>query len=222
MKNDIGFIFDMDGTLVDSMPYHIRSWQQLLAERGIQMSAQEIERRNHGILPEVISKMLGEQLPAAEVVAIGERKEELYRDLYRPHLEPLAGCRAFLQAANQLGVPMAVATMANRVNVSFILDGMEIRDYFKIVVGEEDVQHGKPSPEVFQFAAQGLRLLPENCIVFEDSLSGVQAAQRAGMRVVFINTSLKALPTNTRAPVLICTDNYINLKPEELIESESI
>lgn len=220
MNNAPGFIFDMDGTLVDSMPFHTRSWQLLLAERGIEMSAQEIERRNHGILPEVVRKMLGGQLEDSEVIAIGERKEVLYRQIYRPQLQLLPGCRAFLQAAHRLGLPMALATMANRVNVAFTLDGLGIRDYFEVVVGEEDVQQGKPSPQVFLKAAQGLQRSPEDCIVFEDSRSGLQAAERAGMRVVLVNASLESLPTGTGAAVLLRAENYLNLKPDQFIEND--
>ena len=217
MTNATGFIFDMDGTLVDNMPYHVRSWQQLLAELGVKMTGQEIERRNQGILPEVIKKMLGNQLSDGEVVAIGDRKEELYREIYRPHLQLLDGCQAFLEQANLLRVPMAVATMANRVNVAFVLDGLGIRDYFEIVIGEEDVRQGKPSPEAFLLAAQGLQLPPENCIVFEDSLSGEEAAQRAGMKVVFLSTSLNASSFTANPSILLITEDYENLRPENLL-----
>ena len=219
MKNSPGFIFDMDGTLVDSMPFHTRSWQLLLAERGIQMSAGEIERRNHGILPEVVRKMLGAQLSDAEVTAIGEQKEALFRQIFGPHLQLLPGCRAFLEATRQLDIPMALATMANRVNVDFTLDGLGIRDYFRILVGEEDVQQGKPSPEVFLKAAQGLQRSPEECIVFEDSHSGLRAAQRAGMRVVLINTSLDSPLPGSSAAVLHCAENYLELAPDQFIRN---
>jgi HAD superfamily hydrolase (TIGR01509 family) len=201
------------------MPFHTRSWQLLLAERGVQMSAQEIERRNHGILPEVVRKMLGEQLSDSEAAALGEQKEALFRQIYRPQLQLLPGCRAFLEAARQLSIPMALATMANRVNVAFTLDGLGIRDYFETLVGEEDVQQGKPSAEVFLKAAQGLQRSPEDCLVFEDSRSGVQAAQRAGMRVVLVNASLESLTPGTGAVVLLCVENYLNLKPDQFIRN---
>jgi beta-phosphoglucomutase len=217
MTKATGFIFDMDGTLVDNMPYHTISWQHLLAEMGVNMSGQEIERRNHGTLPEVIRIMLGDQLSEAEVVTIGERKEQLYRAIYCPHLQLLAGCQEFLEQANLLRVPMAVATMANHVNVAFVLDGLGIRDYFKIVIGEEDVRQGKPSPEAFYLAAQGLQLPSENCIVFEDSLSGVEAAQRAGMKVVFLSTSLNASNLTASPSILQITDDYEELSPEKLL-----
>ena len=217
MTDSTGFIFDMDGTLVDNMPYHTLSWQQLLAELGVKMTGQEIERRNHGTLPEVIRNILGDQLSEAEVVAIGERKEELYRAIYSPHLQLLVGCQEFLEQANLLCIPMAVATMANRVNVAFVVDGLGIRDYFKIVIGEEDVRQGKPSPEAFYLAAQGLQLPPENCIVFEDSLSGVEAAQRAGMKVVFLSTSLNASNLTASPSILQITEDYEDLSPEKLL-----
>jgi beta-phosphoglucomutase family hydrolase len=222
MKNSSGFIFDMDGTLVDSMPYHTLSWQQLLGELGVKMTGEEIERRNHGILPEVIRNLLGDQLTQSEVVAIGERKEELYRAIYNPHLQLLTGCQEFLEQAYQLDVAMAVATMANNVNVAFVLDGLEIRDYFKVVIGEEDVQRGKPSPESFLFAAQGLQLPPENCIVFEDSLAGVEAAQRAGMKVVFLSTTLNGSNLPANPSILQVAGDYENLDPEILLSMSRV
>ena len=217
MTHTLGFIFDMDGTLVDNMSYHLLAWQQLLAGMDIHMSFQEIDRRNHGTISEVIRNLLGDQLSEAQVVELGLRKEALYRQLYRPHMRLRTGCDRFLQQAQANGIPTALATMADRVNIDFILDGLGIRDYFTVVVGADQISRGKPDPEVFLSAARAMHLLPENCIVFEDSPSGLAAAERAGMRVVFLASSSDQHDLSSNPAVLRVVSDYFELDPDRLI-----
>lgn len=217
MTETLGFIFDMDGTLVDNMPYHLLAWQQLLAGMHIHMSFQEIDRRNHGTISEVIRNLLGDQLSEDQVLELGLRKEDLYRQLYHPHMRLRTGCDRFLQQAQAKGIPTALATMADRVNIDFILDGLGIRDYFCVVVGADQISRGKPDPEVFLTAAQAMHLLPENCIVFEDSPSGLAAAERAGMRVVYLAGSSDQHDLPSSPAVLRVTSDYFELDPDRLI-----
>jgi beta-phosphoglucomutase len=191
-QNQIAFIFDMDGTIIDSMPFHILSWLRLFAELGIHITADEIRRNNRGTIGEVLRRIMGSHLSDAKVAALGGQKEALFRELYRPHLALIAGLEPFLDEAKRLGIPMALATSAGRDNIAFVLDGLAIRSYFDAVVGGDDVEKGKPDPEVLLTAAAMLKMPPERCVVFEDSLSGIEAAHRAGMTVVAITTTLDA------------------------------
>ncbi len=185
------FIFDMDGTLVDNMPVHTQVWIELLAQQGVSLTADEFHRQASGKTNrQILRQMLGDDLSDAAIVEFAERKEALYRARYRPHLKPLAGLVNFLEQAQRLAISMAVVTSAERPNVQFVLGGLNITSYFEVVMGSEQVQHSKPHPEGFMLAAQKLGVAPQDCLVFEDSLAGVQAAHRAGMRAVALATTV--------------------------------
>ncbi|HEX9995681.1 MAG TPA: HAD-IA family hydrolase [Abditibacterium sp.] len=179
-------IFDMDGTLVDNMAFHGQTWLLWAAREGLPLSAPEIMARTHGTIGDILARFF--PLHTAEArFEIGERKEALYREIYAPYLRLLPGCDDLLDWARQTGMPLALATAGDAKNIAFTLDGLEIRDYFETLVGGEDVQNGKPDPEVFLIAAQKLGAPPQKCLVFEDSPAGVEAARRAGMKCMVVN-----------------------------------
>ena len=179
-------IFDMDGTLVDNMGFHHRTWIEWAHREGLPGSNEEIWSQTHGTIREIVRRLFPDEDDATRF-ARGERKEALYRELYRPHLRLIPGLSAILESAQKLTLPMAVATAGDRTNINFTLDGLDVRSYFDAVIGAEEVQHGKPNPEVFLKAAQKLGVTPENCLVFEDSTVGAEAAQRAGMPCIVVN-----------------------------------
>jgi beta-phosphoglucomutase family hydrolase len=183
-------ILDMDGTLVDNMEFHLRAWQAFLADLGVEVSQEEFLHRTGGMQnPQILRMMLGDDLSPEEVADYGERKEAVYRQLYRPHLEPVAGAIDFLQQARERGVPLALATSAERPNIDFTLGGLGLVSAFDVVVGAEDVDRGKPHPEMFLTAAEKLGVDPGDGLVFEDSRSGIEAAHRAGMAAIALATT---------------------------------
>lgn len=185
------FIFDMDGTLVDNVPFHMQSWLTLLAELGAPVEADEFARRMLGKTnEETLREIIGAHLTDAQIVEYAARKEALYRELYRPHLRPVAGLDDFLRAAQRRAVPMAVATSAPRTNIDFVLGGLGLGPYFQAVVGAEQVARGKPHPDLFLAAAERLGAPPGRCLVFEDARMGLEAARRAGMKAVAVATTL--------------------------------
>jgi beta-phosphoglucomutase family hydrolase len=186
-------IFDMDGTLVHNMPTHNQAWKDILAEANVQIDLDDFNRSTTGKkTDEILRLMLGSQIDDSEVAYWAKRKETLYRERFASRREPLPGLLHLLDQATALGLPMAVATAAPPNNISFILDGLDLRHYFKTVVGGHDVQHGKPNPEIFLKSAQALRIEPAGCLVFEDALGGIEAARRAGMDAVMICTTIDA------------------------------
>lgn len=186
-------IFDMDGTLVHNMPTHNQAWQDTLAESGVQIDLDEFNRATTGKkTPEILRMMLGAQLSDADLAYWGDRKEALYRERFVHLREPLPGLLHLLEQAATLGLPMAVATASPPANIPFILDDLNLRRYFKFVVGGHDVQFGKPHPEIFLKSARMLAVEPNRCLVFEDALGGIEAARRAGMDAVMICTTIAA------------------------------
>lgn len=190
MRRWKAFILDMDGTLVDNMGFHLRAWCAFLAELGVDVSPEAFLRRTGGMPnPQILRMVLGEDLSEAEVTAYAERKEAVYRELYRPHMEPVAGAIDFLQQARGRATPLALATSATQPNIDFVLEGLKLVSTFEVVVSVEDVERGKPHPDLFLTAAQRLGVDPGICLVFEDSRSGVEAAHRAGMAVIALATT---------------------------------
>ena len=205
-------IFDMDGTLIHNMPIHNQAWHDTLAEAGIQIDLNEFNRATTGKkTAEILRMMLGAQLSDAEADYWGERKEALYRERFSDHREPLQGLLHLLEQATALALPMAVATASPPANISFILDELDLRRYFKIIVGGADIQHGKPNPEIFLKSAQLLGIEPANCLVFEDALGGIEAARRAGMDAVMICTTIDAHEVAGMSHVLRAVPDFTHL-----------
>ena len=185
-------IFDMDGTLVDNMGIHLDIWVDFLADRGVTVTQEEFHRQTSGQRnPEIMRQFIDPNLSDVQVLELQEEKESLYRRLHANDMEPMPGSIEFFEAAQAQGLKLAVATSAYRPNVDFTLDGLQIRPYFQAVISAEDVVNGKPNPDPFLLAAQKLGVPPEQCLVFEDAESGVEAARRAGMRVFYITSTTK-------------------------------
>ena len=179
-------IFDMDGTLVDNMAFHAQTWLLWAQREGIALAPREIMARTHGTIFDIVARFFPDH-SAQERFEIGERKEALYREIYAPYLRLLPGCDDLLAWARETGMPLALATAGDATNIAFTLDGLKIREFFEVLVGGEEVQTGKPDPEVFLLAAQKLGVAPEKCLIFEDSPAGVEAARRAGMPCIVVN-----------------------------------
>lgn len=206
------FIFDMDGTIVHNMPVHNQAWQDTLAEAGVHIDQDEFNRQTTGKrTPEIVRLMLGSQLSEAEIAYWGERKETLYRQRFAGCGEPLPGLLEVLELAHQKALPMAVASAAPPDNVNFILDELDLRKYFQVVVNGEEVPRGKPDPEIFLRAAKSLQTEPCDCLVFEDALSGIEAARRAGMDAVFLTTTIPADETAGKTHVISAVPDFAHL-----------
>lgn len=187
------FIFDMDGTIVDNMAFHTKSWLAFFARRGQTLDADEFFRATAGRQGhEIMSTYMGAHLTKEESAALDFEKESLYRELYAPHLAAVEGFVDFIGRAKADGIKLAVATAAPTENIDFTLDGLALRQQFDAIAGAADVARGKPNPDVFLLAAQRAGALPANSIVFEDAPLGVEAARRAGMRAVVLTTTLPA------------------------------
>lgn len=216
------FIFDMDGTLVDNMQFHTEAWGKMLAENGIEMNAHDFlvktaGKTNREILPTVFGEISDER-----ITELAHRKESLYQGLFLPHRKTVVGAIEFLTEAQNLGIKMAVATAAPNENVEFILDGLNLRQYFQAVTTAEDVTNGKPHPEFFLTSAEKLGVQTQKSIVFEDAIGGFEAAHRAGMKSIGIATVNSVNSILQLDSVVEAHDNFLNLNPQKLIEKHLV
>ena len=210
-------IFDMDGTIVDNMAFHTQSWIAFFERRGRAIDADEFFRTTAGRQgQEIIRSYLGADLADDEIATLNHEKESVYRELYAPHLKSVAGFEDLIADARSQGIALAVGTAAPPANVEFTLDGLDLRRRFETVVGAADVARGKPHPDVFLEAARRCGAAPADCIVFEDAPLGVEAARRAGMRVVVITTTLPADAFAEFDNVIAIVDDFSSLSLETL------
>jgi beta-phosphoglucomutase len=187
----IGVIFDLDGVLVDTGPFHRQSWYDLAAKEGFDMSDElfysTFGMQNYKIIP----MLAGRQLPTEDIERMSEWKERRYRELIADKLELMDGAKALLEDLKSNDFLLAIGSSAPQANLDVVLQHCNIRDYFDTCVTGEDVRNSKPAPDTFLKAAERLKLLPEYCVVIEDSIPGIQAGNAAGMAVVAITTTRK-------------------------------
>jgi len=182
-------IFDWDGVVVDSSAHHERSWEVIASRRGFPLPADHFKRgfgkKNNVIIPD-----LGWATAPAEVDALAREKEDIYRSLVREKgIDPLPGVRELLAALQAAGIPCAIGSSTERANLDCLLDLMDLRKFFRVIVSGDEVDRGKPDPSIFLFAAERLGIAAADCVVIEDALVGIEAARRAGMPVLAVGTT---------------------------------
>jgi len=214
-----GVIFDMDGVLLDNVEYHLEAFRLFGEEQGKSLTREDIQsvfgRKNWDMLEALLERRLEKE----EADRLADRKEELYRQLIHSEMQEavVKGLPEFLESLEKEGLPMAVATSGPIENVDMVFDGLGIRSRFSAVVTGDQVQHGKPHPEAFLTAAELLNLPPEDCVVFEDSVSGIKAALSAGSKCVAVATTHEEDEINTLSPHLVIQD-FQDFSPDRLQE----
>jgi HAD superfamily hydrolase (TIGR01509 family) len=211
----IGLLFDMDGVLVHSMPLHTLAWERYL--QGLGLHIEDLERRMHGKRnSELVADLIDPNLSEDVVFAHGAEKERVFREMmleegiekYR-----VPGVTEFLERHKDL--PMAIGSNAEPANIDFTLDHFGLRPYFCVTVNGHQVDRPKPFPDIYLKAAELLGLEPGQCIVFEDSPTGVAAGLAAGMRVVGVETT----PTQFQG-VSLCIEDFTDPALEKWLEKQ--
>jgi len=190
-----GFLFDLDGVLVDTAQYHFLAWQRMASELGIHFGEAENEQLKGVSRAESLNRILawgGQTMPEAEKQRWMTLKNEWYLELVRgmPANDYLPGAHEFLVASRSAGIKVALGSASK--NAPLILERLGWMPLFDALVDGNVVTASKPDPEVFLEGARRLGLQPEECVVFEDSEAGVEAARRGGMKVVGIGQGLDA------------------------------
>jgi beta-phosphoglucomutase len=183
-------IFDLDGTMLDNNPYHLRAWKKYLESKGRKISDEEYNANINGRTnKDVIRYLFGSGLNDEETLNYSLEKEAVYRELYLADIKPVKGLIDLLKFFQNNNIPMAIATSGIQVNIDFMFEHIPVRKYFKSVINSSHIRAGKPDPEIFLKAAKELGIPANHCLVFEDSVVGVTAAHAAGMKVVALSTT---------------------------------
>jgi len=176
------YLFDCDGTVVDSMPLHFLAWKQALGEWGSTID-EDLFYSWGGVPPveiiERLNRMQGLQMP---VTTVAERKENLYYSQL-PELKPVPEVLEHIEAQHGR-VPFAIVSGSSRESIIKSLTTVNLLDRFDLLVGSEDYTRSKPAPDVFLTAAERLGIAPKDCLVFEDTDMGIAGATAAGMASV--------------------------------------
>ena len=190
-------LWDLDGTLIDSEEFHWIAWRDTLANCGTSITREQFlssfGQRNDA----VISQLVGAAATPDRIGEIANAKERLYRDLIRKNgIPPLPGVVSWLRRLHEQGWFQAIASSAPRLNIDAVLDALGSAQYFEGIVSAEEVQRGKPDPEVYLTAASRVNTPPARCIVVEDAAAGIEGARRAGMRSIGISRHGQPLPAD--------------------------
>ena len=176
--------------MIDSMPWHAKSWVEFTRRHGVEIETAELLRRTTGRTGvECMREVFGREVKHEEALALIGEKEAIYRELFTPVFIEVAGFRQFAGEAMTRGLKVGVGTAGDRHNIAFALSHLKMEPVPHAVVGGDEGLPGKPEPAIFLEAAQRLGVEPEACIVFEDAPFGIEAARRAGMRAVAVCTS---------------------------------
>lgn len=191
LKKIKAVLWDLDGTLIDSAPLHWRAWQQVLAEHSLPLSYQDFMQtfglRNDDLIP----MWLGADIASHEMEEIAIHKEDLFRQELRSDLLTLMpAVDDLLLLFRQIGWKQAIATMTPRENLEVVLNRLPIQGYFDLLLTGEAVPRGKPAPDIFLAGAAQLGILPDQCMVIEDSAMGVEAALRGDMLAIGVGPSV--------------------------------
>ena len=206
----IALIFDMDGVIIDSNPVHREAWEAYNRRFGVE-TTDEMHTRMYGKRnDQIVRDYLGDHLSDEEVLKHGAAKESLFREMIASRVDEflVPGLRAFLDRHSDLR--KAVASNAEAANVEFVLKTADLARHFSVVLDGHQVSNPKPAPDVFLHAAELLGAHPQDCVVFEDSYSGVQAGVAAGMKVVGVRTTQGELPGTS-----LEVDNFLSTELEE-------
>ncbi|MFT3680241.1 MAG: HAD family phosphatase [Ferruginibacter sp.] len=214
------FLFDLNGTMIDDMHYHIKAWHRIMNDNGAGISIERMKEECYGKNEEVIERILPGKFTYEEKSRMGYAKEEQYQREFRPYLQLLPGLQDFLKNAKQHDIKMAIGTAAIMFNVDFVLDGLNIRSFFDALISADEVKKSKPDPETYLLCAEKLKIAPADCIVFEDAPKGIESALNAGMKCVALTTMHEAWEFEKYNNVLLVIKDYTDSRLNALFTGQ--
>jgi beta-phosphoglucomutase family hydrolase len=206
-----GFIFDLNGTMINDMPYHTKAWHKKLVSLGSSITLEETKHQCYGKNDELLERVFPNKFTLEEKIKLGNEKEALYRIEFLPFLKLINGLAPFLEKAAAQNIKLAIGSAAIDENIAFVIDNLNIRNYFSSIVSANQVEKSKPHPETFLKCAAQLGLSPHECIVFEDSPKGVECAMNAGIKAVVILGEHKETDFAHFPNVIDCVPDYTRI-----------
>jgi beta-phosphoglucomutase len=182
-------IFDMDGTIIDNIEYHNEARLLFLKKHGAQITREELKAAPEMSTKNLVRKYINPQLTPQEIKALDQEKQEIYRSIYKNNIKEIGGFTDILKLAREYNLKIGLATMGCRENIDMVINALDVTPFFDVIISGDDVEKGKPAPDIYLQALSLLKTEPEEAIVFEDTQKGVIAAKEAGIDVIGIRTS---------------------------------
>lgn len=212
LLNTKAFLFDLNGTMINDMPYHIEAWHKQLVNLGSDITLEATKHQCYGKNDELLERVFPGKYTLEERIKIGNEKEAVYRTDFKPFLKLIEGLDDFLMIAAKQNIKMAIGSAAIDENISFVIDNLNIRHYFEAIVSANKVAKSKPHPETFLKCAEQLGIHPNECIVFEDTPKGVECALNAGMKAIVILGEHQQEEFEVFENVIQCVRNYAEIE----------
>jgi len=180
----------MDGVIVDSNPYHRIALRQFCEKHGYHLSDEYLKTKIFGRTnADWLRELFQDKIDENQLLEFEEEKESLFREIFDPHIKPVSGLIDFLQLLQDNHIPRAIATSAPRSNVEFVLNKTGVRKFFQIIINGNMIENSKPHPEIYLKTTHAIDCPPAQCLVIEDSLSGMESALKAGCKVIGLTTT---------------------------------
>ena len=184
-------IFDLDGTLVDSLPYHHESWRIFFKNNNLEEHdfSEVLKEYKGGGTLELMTSVFGDMYTKDELKKMTDDKEIIFRDIYKSKIYPIEGLKQFLDNLKENNILLSIGSNAIRKNVLMTIEELSITNYFSSIICGDEVSRGKPDPEMFVKTLSNLNVSRNECIIFEDSIEGVKAAKNADIKVIGVTSS---------------------------------
>ena len=184
-----GIIFDMDGTIVDSLPYHYKAWKIFFKENKVENFSEKLKDYKGGGTLDLLTAVLGNNFSKKELKSMVDDKEIIFRDIYKDNVIPIEGFIQMLESIKSQKILVGLASNAIRKNVKMILNELKIYNDFNSIICGDEVDNGKPNPEMFNKTVKRFKLDKKDCLIFEDSIEGLQGAVNSGIDAIGVKSS---------------------------------
>lgn len=180
----------MNGVIVDDERIHQETWRRYCQKHNLHISEDEFTHNVFGHTEkDTFEYVLKRKISREELTHLSNERVDIAIELFTPKFGSTSGFLHFIEELQKNTILLAIATSSRRRYLNFIVDGLKIRNAFSVIVSSEDITQSKPHPEIYLKAAAQLSVIPTECVIFEDAVSGIKAARAAGMKVIGITTT---------------------------------